>query len=218
MLTELMSLVLHLGAAKSLLTVCGMMLRSYVCLVQHPPPAPVIPAAPAAAAPLATAAAPAMAAAPAPTVAPAYAAHPAPAAAPAAVAPPGAAARAIAFAAHPAFAFAAAQRMQVAPARAPAPAKAPAPAPPSSPGRSASPRSATSQAYLSQPLPPCRTHPTLQPSLAETPKEWEGDSSTPAREFPVHSVCFQSLVRHSVWCCGQCQSCEERGSGTLPQS
>ncbi|CAL5227695.1 g10703 [Coccomyxa viridis] len=144
---------------------------------QQPPAAPVIPAAPAAAAPLAPAAAPPRAAAAAATAAPAHAAAPALAAVPAAVAPLCGAARAIAFRAAPAFAFAAAQRMQIAPA------KAPAPAPPSSPGRSASPRSATSQAYLSQPLPPCRTHPTLQPSLVEAPKEWEGDSEDPQEEI-----------------------------------
>ena len=97
---------------------------------------------------------------------------PATSAAPATTAAADSAAPAVALAAATITAAAAAvQRIQQAP-----PAKAPAPAAPSSPGRSASPRSATSQAYLSQPLPPCRALSTPQPSLAVAPAEWEGDS------------------------------------------
>lgn len=125
--------------------------QGYLCHMQHPPADVAIAPAPAHSAAPATAAA-ADSAAPAVGMA---------------------AAPTVVVAAAPAIttAAASAQHLQQA-----ASAKAPAPAAPSSPGRSASPRSATSQAYLSQPLPPCQILSAPEPSLAAASEEWEGDS------------------------------------------
>ena len=81
---------------------------------------------------------------------------------------------------------------------------------PTSPGCTASPRSATSQAYISQPLPPQSALHAQQPSQATAHKEWEGDALDPFAAA-LH-VGAQHTMRFLVAYVSQSQSvfCEQQ--------